>query len=794
MEGHLRDIMATVDTYLFIGSNHLVGARAQSSQTETEAQLNPEAFWGLGRNYPKMQRVVPSDATGVTGGVYNAYWDGQFGGTGQFVPFHYMDNTVIPGAKGDSWFQFGGGITAVNLLMQSLFDQYGNQDPGFRMIKQGAAGGVATWLNGNPGRTVLDNTFAAAQADETARTTRDLLVKAVVIDTSDDDINLNGVSGPNIAYQANLTTLIAELRAKFGQDLLVVIVNANPFTYKTSFPPIAPLIRAANAEIAKADENVRLYDMSWGQFQPDTKGSPVESDDPVYFDPETYLQAGAGIYAVIRSHFTQTQITADATGPLAGVAVIGDSQLVTLPSNPLSVFYGDQASLLGSDPLTTLMDNVWIYDDNLEEVVPYDGISNAHTFSLTGPTGNFGPEWTMARSLVAQYPGGILLYKYAQAGMSLTVEAVAAGATGSLLGASGAWETAIKPKFSKVREIVATKFNRSLDMIGMAFSIGENDLLTDDSLTAFVAQVDSWIAEAQEFFRTNLAPNYALPAVWIQGSPPFSENAKGNVLGDATRRNTYRATVESVSANRPGLRFLANTGQYELRREDQTHYGLEAVLQIGEDFATNLLAEIGLQESGTDDATVETTGLNPSDSAAFIVETGSGTSDANTWVTVEEADAILVLYGSPREWFNANDAAKKNALRQMARHLSLDYKYQGVRSYSDQGLAHPRSGMIDDDGYDVDSTSIHRRMKEAQVVGAWKILAGTFNPFPDLTTGTGASGFSISIGSFSISENSSGGELRTAEGRVSEVVKLISPFLENGSQGGPTVSGLLLRG
>ena len=117
--------------------------------------------------------------------------------------------------------------------------------------------------------------------------------------------------------------------------------------------------------------------------------------------------------------------------------------------------------------------------------------------------------------------------------------------------------------------------------------------------------------------------------------------------------------AEELPELRPAIGVILNEGRrrYELQRADSIHYGGEAALNIGEDYAAKIL-ELFSTEGGS------TSGTSSAGAAAFIVETGSGATDANSYATVAFADDYHRSYGDPVAWRGATTDAKENALRE----------------------------------------------------------------------------------------------------------------------------------
>ena len=116
----------------------------------------------------------------------------------------------------------------------------------------------------------------------------------------------------------------------------------------------------------------------------------------------------------------------------------------------------------------------------------------------------------------------------------------------------------------------------------------------------------------------------------------------------------------------------------------------------------------------------------------LIIEDGSGKSDADSYVSVAEADAYHQRMGNGL-WSQAFEdgtdipARKDAALRKAAVFLDgyVLSRVTGARKSPRQGLLFPRAGMTDHAGAAVDEASIPQAYKAAQCEAALLVLLGT---------------------------------------------------------------------
>lgn len=699
--------MATIPSYVYIGNEQITGGESGVKPSTGIAFSATGSLTGLALMMSEYQRVVPSGADGVNGGVYSSYFDGAYtkahtasaGGTntisvatatfkagyyvgrtvtitagtgagqsrtisantttqittstnwttppdntsvfnvgaGWTIQFHYAKSLVLVGNNGDNWFEFES-ITPNGMLMQRLGQLHGNTSPGFRMLKIAGTGGIATWRigggNGNLARTKYADMAAIEEAHGDTLAPRAIFVDAAAAD----------IAAGNIAFQTDLEGFIDDARTTWGSSVLIVIVSPHPQTLYTSRPGSALAARGIIRDVVAArkalgDANLTIYDMSWGQFAW-RFGSPitVAPTDPLYFDLPTVVQSGIGLFNVMQAHYAPA-ITAPQGRALPAVVIVSDSQFVGFTVNPLLAFYSGQPSLIGLGPSTTTKDNVWIWDDAVQQLVPYDVMANSNTY---GAAGGMGPDVSLPRKLIRErYPQGVVLFKYAKGGVALTPEAVSGGATG-YLESGGTIFADMTDKWTKCKVSALQTLNRNVDSIGALISLGENDVaIGSTSTNAFVARSGQWVDDFRDVFTTRV--DGVLPMVWMQGGPPATEVSGGSVFGTAENRNAYRTHLLALEAEKDAFKVIRNTGidpdRYEYMR-DFTHYGGETLLKIG-DKAAEVLLEIIASDpavgTGADNGGTDSTGT---DSVAVDDVASGSSSDSVAPPTSTQQDEL----------------------------------------------------------------------------------------------------------------------------------------------------------
>lgn len=114
---------------------------------------------------------------------------------------------------------------------------------------------------------------------------------------------------------------------------------------------------------------------------------------------------------------------------------------------------------------------------------------------------------------------------------------------------------------------------------------------------------------------------------------------------------------------------------------------------------------------------------------AITLISTAGAQDANSYLSVAEADAYLEAHTDSQAWLDLGDEDKKRQLISATRKLDL-LIYAGRKSTQAQALQWPRIGIYDRDGYSV--WGVPQRLKDAtcELVAHWLTeednLAGDF--------------------------------------------------------------------
>jgi len=111
---------------------------------------------------------------------------------------------------------------------------------------------------------------------------------------------------------------------------------------------------------------------------------------------------------------------------------------------------------------------------------------------------------------------------------------------------------------------------------------------------------------------------------------------------------------------------------------------------------------------------------------ALIVETGSGSSTSDSYISLADANTYIASHGNSTTWSAATDASKEEALRIATQYIDLKYedRFVGIKASRDNALCWPRIGVIDADGYSYNSNEIPLRLTYAVAEAALRHIAG----------------------------------------------------------------------
>lgn len=120
---------------------------------------------------------------------------------------------------------------------------------------------------------------------------------------------------------------------------------------------------------------------------------------------------------------------------------------------------------------------------------------------------------------------------------------------------------------------------------------------------------------------------------------------------------------------------------------------------------------------------------------ALTVETGSGSSNSESYSSVSDADSYIAnWHGSVSDWDTASTTDKEVALRRGTRYVDT-FNFRGVRLNESQALDWPRDGVGIVDGQTIDPGEMPDRVKNAAIEAALKSVQGK-SLFPNHDGGT----------------------------------------------------------
>ncbi len=159
---------------------------------------------------------------------------------------------------------------------------------------------------------------------------------------------------------------------------------------------------------------------------------------------------------------------------------------------------------------------------------------------------------------------------------------------------------------------------------------------------------------------------------------------------------------------------------------------------------------------------------------ALIVETGSGKSDSESYISVADATTYHTARGNAAWAALATDALREAALRKATDFMRQVYRsrWQGYKVNEDQALDWPRYD-VEVEGYAVDSDIVPTEVKNACAELALKASAAELNP--DLTQGVARE----KVGQIEVEYDKASPQFT----RYRAIDALLSPYLKAGGGG-----------
>lgn len=105
----------------------------------------------------------------------------------------------------------------------------------------------------------------------------------------------------------------------------------------------------------------------------------------------------------------------------------------------------------------------------------------------------------------------------------------------------------------------------------------------------------------------------------------------------------------------------------------------------------------------------------------FIVEDGTSVVDANSYISVEDADDYFEGIGYQSSWFEKATIDRERALMSGTQFIDNQYVYIGLKAEETQGLQWPREDAIDNNGFEV--TGVPKNIEQATCEAAIRTLS-----------------------------------------------------------------------
>ena len=123
---------------------------------------------------------------------------------------------------------------------------------------------------------------------------------------------------------------------------------------------------------------------------------------------------------------------------------------------------------------------------------------------------------------------------------------------------------------------------------------------------------------------------------------------------------------------------------------------------------------------------------------ALVVEDGSGLTNADSYLSLADADTYWAAHGTPAAWTGATTDEKEAGLRLGTQFLDIRFllRWKGTRWKWDQALDWPRHSVIDEDGFSLQVSPLPRQLKDATPEAALRSIEDTIL-IPDTQASSG---------------------------------------------------------
>lgn len=112
---------------------------------------------------------------------------------------------------------------------------------------------------------------------------------------------------------------------------------------------------------------------------------------------------------------------------------------------------------------------------------------------------------------------------------------------------------------------------------------------------------------------------------------------------------------------------------------------------------------------------------------AFVAEDGTGLSNANSYVSLVDANAYFVQMANPTEWVNANNLERQAALIYATAWLDANFTWYSSVYVTTQSLGWPRWTFYDEESREIPSGIVPQPVKDMTCELALEHLKNAFN-------------------------------------------------------------------
>jgi hypothetical protein len=120
---------------------------------------------------------------------------------------------------------------------------------------------------------------------------------------------------------------------------------------------------------------------------------------------------------------------------------------------------------------------------------------------------------------------------------------------------------------------------------------------------------------------------------------------------------------------------------------------------------------------------------------ALVVEDGTAKSDADSYISVADADTYFAAHGNPAAWKAADTETKEAALRYACVWEDGNWNWRGEIVLGTQARSFPRYSIEDHEGRLLSYTTVPQRIPDAQCELALVHIADALNAVSDTSGG-----------------------------------------------------------